>query len=210
MGEIPKRSCPWLEVSDTGRERADSFYDAGLVHAGRDGGGAGRCRGAKSSRTLTRPRTASRFFGGCVSPPRGQLQRNQPPHFFWRGGQRGRPRPRPSRPIEVCRRRRALRLTTPGVVRPMSHRDRRVPRAFDETMDRYPKLLELLAIGLPPPARRTREGYFVDQFADSHTNLAKATGWTCLAANRVSSRARHARQLYIERELCHKHTSVCV
>jgi hypothetical protein len=71
--------------------------------------------------------------------------------FFlgWRTS--GGPRPWPSRPIEVCGRRRALRLTTPRVVRPMSHRDRCGPRGFDEAMDRYPKLLELLAIGLPPP-----------------------------------------------------------
>jgi hypothetical protein len=26
MSEITKGTCPWLEVSDTGRERADSFY----------------------------------------------------------------------------------------------------------------------------------------------------------------------------------------
>jgi hypothetical protein len=44
MSEITKGICPWLEVSDTGRERADSFYGAGLVHARRDGGGAGWCR----------------------------------------------------------------------------------------------------------------------------------------------------------------------
>jgi hypothetical protein len=54
-------------------------------------------------------------------------------------------------PFEVCGRWRALRLTTSGIVRPMSHRDRCGLRGFDETMDCYPKLLELLAIGWPPP-----------------------------------------------------------
>jgi hypothetical protein len=31
MSEITKGTCPWFEVSDTGRERADSFYGAGLI-----------------------------------------------------------------------------------------------------------------------------------------------------------------------------------
>jgi hypothetical protein len=70
----------------------------------RASGEAGRCRARRARRTLTRPRTVSRFLW----PMRGPSSKATPTrwqatatNFFLAGRHRGRPRPWLSRPIEV-------------------------------------------------------------------------------------------------------------